>query len=189
VNELTFRGKDRYRGVTWRGVAAAGAGLLVEGVFAFVKLGFGWFCCLFGGTLAFVAVLFAVAQRSMTTVGADGITIRWGFGDRRTYPWHQIRWVYVWQGTGEHSTSLAAKMVLADGRERYLPALAANSVYPSPGFPADFQEVVRWWEASTDPAERFRPPVRRRSSPQVWGLILGVAITVGVILGTAVLNA
>lgn len=189
MDELSFRGRDRYRGASWRGAAVAGAGLLVEGVFAFLRLGFVWFCCLFGGTLVFVAALFAVARRSATTVGADGITIGWGFGDRRTYRWHEIRWLYVWEGAGGHGTSLAAKMVLADGRERYLPALAANSVYPSPDLHADFQQVVRWWEGCTDPAERFRPPARRRGSPQMWGLVLGVVITVVVVLGVAVANA
>jgi hypothetical protein len=186
VDELSFRGKERFRGVSWRGLAATGTGLLVEGAFAFFRLGFVWFCCRFGGTLAFVAACFGVAQRSMTTVGADGITISWGLGDRRTYPWHEIRWLYVWEGSAGHGTSLVAKMVLADGRERYLPAVAASSVYPSPDFHADFQRVVRWWEAATAPSERFRPPARRRVSPQAWGMILGVVITVGVVLGVVV---
>lgn len=184
MDELSFRGKDRYR-VSWGGVAAVGAGLVVEAAFTLFRMGFGWFCWLFGGTLVVVAACAALARRSVTTVGADGITVGWGLGQGRTYHWHDIRWLYVWQQDAGLGSASTVRMILTDGRHRSLTGLASSSVYPNPDFHHDFARVVQWWEASTDPAERFQPPpkLRHRVSPQILGLVIGLVVSVAVVLG------
>ena len=57
-------------------------------------------------------------------------------------------------------------------------------MYPQPTFHADFRQVIKWWELSTDPAARFLPPdtsVSRRT-PTVLGVILVLLIAVSVVL-------
>ncbi|MFI0901452.1 hypothetical protein [Streptomyces sp. NPDC020983] len=175
----------------WPHGAGAGTVLLAEAAGAYSQLGWAGVCWLCGGTLLIVAVCAFMAKRCTTGVGADGITVSWGFGDGRTYPWHDIRWLYVYRGNGGQLDGRTARMVLADGRHRSLPALATSSAYPGSTFDSDFRRVVRWWEASTDPAERFLPPptLRQRIPPQWWGVIATLVVTAGLVVGVVVTNA
>lgn len=186
VNELSFRGKDRYR-PSWPQFTGLGLVLVVEGVWAFLRLGVVGFCWLLGGTAALAGLGMAMARRSWTTVGATGITICWGIGRGRTYPWQEIRWIDVRETKSQYGTSLAARITLADGRRRSLPGLQHSAQYPDPDFQADFRRVVSWWELNTDPAARFQPPKRlwNRLTPTAVGLILGLLITV--IIGLVVI--
>lgn len=188
VNELSFRGRDRYH-PSWPHVAALGLGLVIEGAVSFSGLGVVGACWLLGGTVLLVGLGISMMLRSSTTVGAAGITICWGIGRGRTHPWHEIRWIDVRETKNNHGTARVARITLANGRRRSLPALQDSTQYPDPDFPVNFQRVVTWWEFSTDPAARVQPPKRVRHwvTPQVAGLILGVLITVVVIvLGVAV---
>ncbi|GAA4618502.1 hypothetical protein GCM10023195_83190 [Actinoallomurus liliacearum] len=187
VNELSFQGKDRYH-PSWPHFAALGLGLAIEGAFAFFRLGIVGSCWLLGGTVALVALGMSMALRSWTTVGAAGITICWGIGRGRTYPWREIRWIDVRETKSQYGTALTARITLADGRRRSLPALQHSTRYPDPDFHVDVQRVINWWELSTDPAARFQPPKRLRNqlTPQAIGLILGLLITIIIVLGVAV---
>jgi hypothetical protein len=184
VNELRFRGRDRYR-PSWPHFAALGLGLVVEGGLTFTRLGLAASCWLLGGTVALVALGISLSLRSETTVGAAGITISSGIGRGRSYPWQAIRWIDVRETESQYGPVLAARITLADGRRRTLPALQHSPRYPDPDFRADVQRVIDRWEASTDPAARFRPPerLRNRVTPQVVGLVLGVLITIVIALG------
>jgi hypothetical protein len=160
VRELIFRGKDRYRpSRSQLGVLVLG--VIGQGVVVFHKLGVVEFLWVTGGLIALLGLGFATSFRSWTRVGPAGITICWGVGRRgRTYPWQEIRWVDVKETSGG-VTSLAARITLANGRRRSLPALRHSSTYPQPSFPEDFRRVVEWWELSTDPAARILPRTRR----------------------------
>jgi hypothetical protein len=161
--------------------------LVVEGVLAFFRLGVVGFCWLLGGTAALASLGISMVLRSWTTVGAVGITICWGIGRARTYPWQEIRWVDVRETKSQYGTSLSARITLADGRRRSLPALQHSTRYPDPHFHVDFQRVVNWWKLSTDPAAQFQPPKKLRDqlTPTMVGLILGLLITV--IIGLVVI--
>jgi Protein of unknown function (DUF2581). len=128
-----------------------------------------------------------VVLRSWTTVGVAGITICWGIGRGRTYSWQEIQWIDVRETKSGYGRTLVARITLADGRRRSLPALQHSTQYPDPDFHVDFQRVVNWWKLSTDPAARFQPPkrLRNRLTPTVVGLILGLLITV--IIGLVVI--
>lgn len=175
MNELTFRGKDRLR-VSWPHFVVVCAVVVASGVLAYHRLGGVTFSWVTGGMLAFAGLTILLTLRSWTKVGAAGITIYWGIGRRRTYSWQEIRWIDVREITGGAGSSLAVRITLVDGRRRSLPALQQSSVYVQPTFYADFQRVVNWWKASTEPAARFQPPkgVRDRVTPGVAGLVLGV---------------
>ena len=187
VNELSFRGKDRYH-PSWSQFAGLGLVLVVEGVLAFFRLGVVGFCWLLGGTAVLAGLGISTALRSWTTVGATGITICWGIGRGRTYAWQQIRWIDVRETKSRSGTSLAARITLANGRRRSLPALQHSAWYPDPDFHVDFRRVVDWWKLSTDPATRFQPPKRlwSRLSPTAVGFILGLLITVIIVLAVIV---
>ncbi|MEV5705726.1 PH domain-containing protein [Actinoallomurus sp. NPDC052274] len=186
MNELSFRGKDRYH-PSWPHFTALGLGLVVEGGFAFYRLGVVACCWLLLGTVALVGLGISMALRSWTTVGAAGITICWGIGRGRTYSWQEIRWIDVRETKSQYGTALAARITLADGRRRSLPALQHSTRYPDPDFQVDFQRVVNWWELNTESAARFQPPkrLRNRLTPQAIGLILGLLITIVIVLGVA----
>ena len=179
VNELSFRGRDRYR-PSWPQFAVLGLGLAVEGALAFFQLGVVGFCWLLGGTAAFVGLGISMVLRSRTTVGAAGITICWGLGRGRTHPWQEIRWIDVRETKSQYGTSLSARITLEDGRRRSLPALQHSTRYPDPDFHVDFRQVVNRWKSNTDPAARFQPPerLRNRLTPTAVGFILGLLITV-----------
>ena len=187
MNELSFRGKDRYR-PSWPQLAALGLGLAVAGVLAFFRLGAVGFCWLLGGMAVLVGLGVCMALRSWTTVGTAGITICWGIGRGRVHPWQEIRWIDVRETKSQYGTSLAARITLADGRRRSLPALQHSTRYPDPDFHADFRRVVQWWKVSTEPGARFEPPkrLRNRLTPPAVGLILGLLITVIIVLVVAV---
>ncbi|MGK5548159.1 hypothetical protein ACSNOH_26015 [Streptomyces sp. URMC 127] len=157
--------------------------LAVEGAAAIVQLGATGFYWLLGGTAVIVGLCFLIAFRSWTTVGAAGITICWGFGRGRTHPWHEIRWIDVRETKAEYGVARVARITLANGRRRSLPALQHSDTYPRPDFDVDFRRVVNWWELSTDQAARVRPPLRKRDrvSPMALGLLLGLLITVVVV--------
>jgi hypothetical protein len=183
VNELSFRGKDRYH-PSWSVFAGLGLAVVIEGVWAFVRLGAVGFCLLLGGTVVFAGLGLSIVLRSWTTVGVAGITICWGLGRGRTYSWQEIRWIDVRETNSRYGRTFVARITLADGRRRSLSALQDSTQYPDPDFHVDFQRVVKWWELSTDPAARFQPPkkLRYRLTPTAIGLILGLLITVIVVL-------
>jgi hypothetical protein len=187
VNELSFRGRDRYH-PSWSHFVAGALGLAVEGAFAFSQLGVVGTCWLLVVTAALVGLGIFMARRSWTTVGADGITICWGIGRGRLHRWQEIRWIDVRETKSHYGTVSAARITLVNGRRRSLPALQQSDRYPDPHFQADFQRVVNWWESNTDPAARFEPPkrLRNRLTPQALGLILGLLITAIVVLGLAI---
>ncbi|MEU9019700.1 PH domain-containing protein [Actinomadura sp. NPDC048394] len=184
MNELCFRGRDRYR-PSWPHFAALGLGLVVEGALAFSRLGVVGSCSLLGGTALLAGLGIALGLRSWTSVGPAGITICRGLGRGRVHPWREIRWIDVRETKSQYGTVLAARITLADGRRRSLPALQHSTRYPDPDFQVDFQRVLNWWETSTDAAARSRPPerARKQATPQTIGLVLGVLITVIVVLG------
>lgn len=153
-------------------------GLFVETVVSsleFSAVAVGW---LVGGTIAFAGLNFVRMRGCRTTVGAAGITISSGFGRGRTHPWPEVRWVGVHQGSGRFGGYSTLQVTFGNGRTRSLPALQRSSLYPDPDFDASCQEVIAWWEASTDPSTRFRPRGNwlYRKSPEQIGRLLGLAI-------------
>ncbi|SOB86250.1 PH domain-containing protein [Streptomyces sp. 1331.2] len=183
VNELIFRGKDLFR-PSWSNLIPV---LLVLGLqlgLGAWKLGpLGTFWLVFG-TLALGVPLFVISWRSWSRVGTDGITINWGVGRGRTHPWHEVRWVDVRETKGNGSTSYAARIHLTRGRRRSLPGLQTSAIYPAVDFDVNFQRLVNWWEFSTDPTQRSRPgkQLRDRVTPTVFGVILGLVLSAGVIV-------
>ncbi|GAA4485317.1 hypothetical protein GCM10023191_009830 [Actinoallomurus oryzae] len=179
VNELSFRGRDRYR-PSFPQFAGLGVVVIIEGVFAYLRLGVVGFCWLLLGTAVLVGLGISLGRRSWTTVGTAGITICWGIGRGRTYSWQEIRWIDVRETKSQYGTSLSARITLANGKRRSLPALQHSTQYPDPDFQADFRRVVDWWKSNTDPAARFEPPKRlwNRLTPRTAGFILGLLITV-----------
>jgi hypothetical protein len=117
-------------------------------------------------------------------VGASGITVSKGLGSGRTYRWEEIRWIDVREGAAQGGTFRYARITLANGRRRTLPALQQSPLYPDPEFDADFQRVVNWWESSTESTSRFRPPEKawQRMEPGRLGTILGVVISIVIIV-------
>ncbi|MCC9307491.1 hypothetical protein LN042_10315 [Kitasatospora sp. RB6PN24] len=181
MNELSFRGRDRLR-PSWSRLALWGGLVGVQELLVASRLGVAGFFWVLGVTVALIVAGFYVSSRSWTTVGAAGITICWGIGPAKTHPWQEIRWIDVRETGTQAGTAFAPRIFLHDGRRRILPGLAHNTVCPYPGFAADFQRIVTWWELSTEPATRSRPSaqLRDRLSPGVVGLILGVVIVIAV---------
>ncbi|MFB7615099.1 hypothetical protein [Kitasatospora sp. NPDC056181] len=161
---------------------------VVEGTAAAYKLGPAPTWCLIAVTAVLGGAGFLLTFRSWTTVGAEGITICWGIGRGRTYPWKEIRWIDVRDGSTAKETSRVVRMFLASGRRRSLPGLMHSDTYPSPDFDEQFHRVVNWWELSTDPADRVQPQkqARDRLTPTVVGIVLGLLITV--VVGLVVLS-
>ncbi|OKK19131.1 hypothetical protein AMK16_13315 [Streptomyces sp. CB00455] len=170
--ELNFRAMDRNRPAKSYVVLALVV-LVVEGFAAFVTLGAVGFSWLTGGSIALLAPLLLLSSRSWSRVGADGITICWGLGHGRTYPWREIRWIDVRETKGQGS-SYAVRIFLEGGRRRSLPGLYRSDMHPAPDFDEQFQRVVNWWELSTDQTARVRPPkqFRDRLTPTVIGLVV-----------------
>jgi hypothetical protein len=159
--------------------------IILQGVLGYSRLGAVGTCWVVGLSAAAVIIGIGAALRSWTTVGPAGITICWGLGWRgRTYPWNEIRWIDVRQTDSRYGATRAARITLANGRRRRLPALQHSSAYPQPTFHADFRRVVEWWEQSTDPAARFQPPetLRSRLAPMMLGVSTVLLIVVGFVL-------
>ncbi|MER5780962.1 PH domain-containing protein [Streptomyces mobaraensis] len=181
MNELVLRGKDRYRptGTRLVFIVLILAGELVLSYKNLGPVGFRWMLAM---TAAFLVVGVFVTVRCRTVVGASGISTRWGFGRGRTYPWHAIRWIDVRETGKGADKSTAVRITLGDGRRRTLPALQHSYFYPAPDFDVVYRQIVNWWEFSTHPSARFRPPLRKRDrvSPTVLGVLLGIVITIAV---------
>jgi hypothetical protein len=133
-----------------------------------------------GVALAFGAPGFYASRRSWTTVGPAGISVYWGVGRARTYSWQQIRWIDVRETNSQFGTTRAVRVFLTDGRRRSLPGLIHSAFYPAPDLAVVFQQIVKWWELSTDREARFRPrrQLRDRVTPGVLGVILGLLLVV-----------
>ncbi|MGA5820392.1 hypothetical protein ACPC54_21310 [Kitasatospora sp. NPDC094028] len=182
MNELVYRGKDLLRPsvfLTLLGILA------VEAVFSGVKFGPVGVAWALGLTVAILAPSLYYSYRSWSSVGPAGITICWGGGKGRTYPWHEIHWIDVRETKNRGSTSYAVRFYVTGGRRRTLPGLQHSPVYPNPDFDVHFQRVVQWWEFSTDPAARVQPrrTLRDKLSPQMIGALLAVLILTVVTLG------
>ncbi|GAA0613225.1 hypothetical protein GCM10010394_48950 [Streptomyces crystallinus] len=163
--------------------------MVVEGVAAYVTLGGVGFCWLVGGSIVLLAPLVLLSSRSWSRVGADGITICWGLGGGRTYPWHEIQWIDVRETQGQGSSVSAIRVFLLGGRRRSLPGLYRSATHPAPDFDEQFQRVVDWWELSTDPSARVRPPKRFRDrlTPVTVGLlVVPAAIAVAAVVALVV---
>ena len=186
MNDLSFQGRDRYRGLVWAPVWVLVAGESLGAFCAYLRLGNGVALCWIAGVIAVAVGLgIYIAYRSWTTVDAAGITICRGIGRRgRTYRWQEIRWIDIRESKTRSGTALAVRISLADGRRRGLPALAHSGLDPDPYFQRDFARVVKWWELSTDPATRFVPPDTQfsRRAPTVLGAILVMLIAGTVVL-------
>ncbi|MFG3052184.1 hypothetical protein ACGFZP_14675 [Kitasatospora sp. NPDC048239] len=180
MNELIFRGKDRYR-PSWSHLLLALAVIAAQGTLAAVKLGPTGTVWLVGGTIALMVPPACMTYRCWSSVGPGGITICWGLGRGRTYPWHEIQWLDVRTTKSQGSESRAARMFLTSGRRRTLPGLQYSDMYPDPDFEVDFRRVVNWWEFSTDAAARISPPkrLRDRFTPMVSAVIVTLLLTVG----------
>ncbi|MFE6056011.1 hypothetical protein ACFQ6N_35145 [Kitasatospora sp. NPDC056446] len=177
MNELIFRGKDLFR-PSWSNLPPLLLVLVLQIVFGAVKLGAWPTFWMVLATLAFLVPAFVLSWRSWSRVGADGVTVCWGLGRGRTYPWHEVRWVDVRETKANGSTSYAARVFLTDGRRRSLPGLQTSRIYPAADFQVNFHRVVAWWEYSTQPTQRIRPDkqFRDRITPTVAGVLIAVAI-------------
>ncbi|MEV0532074.1 hypothetical protein [Kitasatospora sp. NPDC050463] len=178
MNELIFRGKDRYR-PSWPQFAFLGVLLAAQGTLAAYRLGAVGFCWMLGGTAAIAGPALVISRRCWSAVGAAGITICWGVGRRgRTYPWRDIRWIDVRETKSRFGASYAVRMTLAGGKRRTLPGLQHSDAYPAADFDEQFHRVVNWWELSTDQAARVQPPkqLRDRLSPTALGVVFGILI-------------
>ncbi|MFJ9844054.1 hypothetical protein ACIRYZ_27050 [Kitasatospora sp. NPDC101155] len=186
MNELVFRGKDMFR-PSWSHLSVVLLALAaLEGV-TVLKLGVAAMYWISSGTLALALPAFVVAWRSWSRAGADGVTVCWGIGSGRTYPWQEIRWIGVRESKGNGTRSYAARIFLVDGRRRSLPGLQTSTLYPIEEFQTNVQRVLDWWESSTPGAERVQPrkQVRDWITPQVAGVLLAVVLIVATVLVVA----
>ncbi|MET9048337.1 MULTISPECIES: PH domain-containing protein [unclassified Streptomyces] len=183
MDELIFRAKDRHR-PSWRHIVPVLLICVLQGVFFFRDADMVTASCVSGALLVLWGVSFFLVRRSGTTVGADGITISWGMGRGRTHPWNQIRWIDVRETRTNSGTVRTARITLTGGQRRSLPALSHSNLYPLPDFDTDVQQVLNWWELSTDPTMRFQPPKRPldRITPQALGVVLGLVTTAVIVL-------
>ncbi|MET8638901.1 PH domain-containing protein [Streptomyces sp. NPDC004680] len=183
MDELIFRVKDRHR-PPWRQLVPLYLMCVLPWVFFFRVVDTVTASCVCGAFLVLWGVSFFLVRRSRTTVGAEGITISWGMGRGRTHPWDQIRWVDVRETRTNSGTVRTARITLAGGRRRSLPALSHGNLYPLPDFDTDVRRVINWWELSTDPAMRIQPPRRTRDrlTPHALGVILGLVITAVIVI-------
>ncbi len=181
VDELIFRGRDRYR-PSWSHLVILLLVLAVQGFAAGRGLGLEGFLWLAGGTLALSGLGLWVTLRSWSGVGPEGITICWGFGRGRTYPWDRIRWIDVRTVTSQGSTTEQVRVFVAGGRRRALPGLLRSDLYPSPDFDEQYYRVRNWWELSTEPSARVEPGRRPRDriGATAVGVVLGLALTAAV---------
>ncbi|MFJ3639474.1 hypothetical protein ACIPRD_06965 [Streptomyces sp. NPDC090108] len=189
MDELIFRGRDRYR-LSWRHLIAPVAAIAVQLFLAAQDLSSVAFSWLTAGAFVLLAGGLWSSRRSWTRVGADGITICWGIGRGRTHPWREIRWIDTRDINGRTGMAYTARITLTNRRRRSLPALTDSATYPLPDFDADVQRIMDWWELSTDPSARFRPPqrLRDRIGPRTWGVVLGLAIAAALALHIFVLR-
>ncbi|WP_327681818.1 hypothetical protein [Kitasatospora sp. NBC_00458] len=189
MNELIFRGRDRYRPSKALFVLLL-AVFVAQGAFAAYRLGPVGGAWLIGGTIALLAPFAYSTVRCWSAVGPAGITVCWGFGRGRTYPWHEIRWIDVRTTTNRGSESLAARMFLTSGRRRALPGLQHSDLYPDPDFDVDFRRVVNWWELNTDEASRVRPPrsLRDRLTPTVLAVLVTAVVAAAAWVDIVVLH-
>ncbi|MER7705221.1 hypothetical protein ABTX81_20290 [Kitasatospora sp. NPDC097605] len=185
MDELTFRSKDRYRW-SWYfaivvGVAAATTGARV--VHDFGPTALYW---AIGGT-AVLALPRLLAPSPWSTVGAAGITIRGGLRRARTYPWHEIRWIEVYELDSRFGDFRTLQIHFANGRSRFLSGLVQDRSHPSPDFEEQVWRVRNRWQLSTDPAARVRPPQKFLDLPasQLVGLV--VLLLVGTALPAVLL--
>lgn len=177
VNELIFRGKDLFR-PSWSNLLPLLLVLVTQLVLGESKLGSTGTLWLILGTLALCVPTFVLSWRSWSRVGADGVTVCWGLGRGRTYPWHEIKWVDVRETKANGSVSSAARIFMTNGRRRSLPGLATSRIYPAADFQTNVQRLVNWWEYSTHPTQRVKPPkqFRDRLTPTVLGVLGTIVI-------------
>ncbi|MFE4362244.1 PH domain-containing protein [Kitasatospora sp. NPDC001261] len=179
MNELIFRGKDKFR-PSWSDFGLLAVILAAQLVIGYERLGLVPTLLIVAGTLVIAVPSRFATMRCWSRVGADGITLCWGLGRGRTYSWQQIAWIDVREtkGFGMSEGTRAARIHTVDGRRRSLPALQSSTFYPSADFDTDFRRVVNWWELSTEPGERVRPgaQVRDRLTPVKVGLLASVVL-------------
>ncbi|MFF8770136.1 hypothetical protein [Kitasatospora sp. NPDC015120] len=177
MDELTFRAKDRYRW-SWPFAVVAGTAVFAAGVRVVHDFGT---TPLFWAVGALPVLLLArlPARGSWSTVGAAGITVHGPFTRRgRTYPWHEVRWMEVYRQETRFGTYRTLQIHFANGRSRFLPGLVQNHSHPSPDFEEQVYRVRAWWQLSTDPADRVRPPKKFLDLPtsQLVGLVALLAL-------------
>ncbi|MFF2545208.1 PH domain-containing protein [Kitasatospora sp. NPDC058063] len=187
MNELIFRGKDKFR-PSWTDFALLAIVVAAQVLIGYKRLGLTPMLLLVAGTLLLAVPGRASARRCWSRVDAEGITVCWGFGRGRTYSWQEIRWIDVRETTGFGTGTRAARLHTVDGRRRSLPALQSSTFYPSSDFDVDFRRVVNWWKHSTDPSRRVPPQhqARDRMTPRTIGVlgtvVLGLVVFAGVVL-------
>ncbi|MFF7587673.1 hypothetical protein ACFZCK_09335 [Kitasatospora purpeofusca] len=174
MDELIFRGRDRYR-PSWSHLAVLLVLLVAQGFAAAHGLGTVGFLWLAGGTLALSGLGLWTTVRCWSRVGPEGITICWGFGRGRTYPWDRIRWIDVRTVDAQGGTSSQVRMFLAGGRRRALPGLLHSDLYPSPDFDEQYYRVRNWWELNTDASARVEPV--RRFRDRITATVAAVLVT------------
>jgi hypothetical protein len=117
--------------------ATAGQGVLVAVVWT-------------GPVAVLSAVLFLMARRGWTRVGADGITICRGLGSGRTVPWREVSRVEIRHGSlNAAGSARSIRIHLANGKRRYLPGLTTTGLVQDPQFDAKAAAVMAWWEQGT----------------------------------------
>ncbi|WP_406194853.1 hypothetical protein OH807_06125 [Kitasatospora sp. NBC_01560] len=158
--------------------------MLVEGAAAVSQFGMVGASWILGGTIVLLTPLALVGSRGWSRIGADGITICWGLGRGRTYPWHAIRWIDKRKTQSQDGSAYAVRMFLEGGRRRSLPGLYHSALHPADDFDEQFQRVVNWWELSTDPAGRVQPQkqFRDRLTPVVIGAVVVIVVAAVVAL-------
>ncbi|MEK2491332.1 hypothetical protein WN990_17435 [Kitasatospora purpeofusca] len=173
MDELIFRGRDRYRPSRSQLVLLLVL-LVAQGFAAAHGLGTVGFLWLAAGTLALCGLGLWTTVRCWSRVGPEGITICWGFGRGRTYPWDRIRWIDVRTLDTQGGTSSQVRMFLAGGRRRALPGLLHSDLYPSEDFDEQYHRFRNWWELNTEAPARVEP-VRRfrdRITPTVAAFVV-----------------
>ncbi|MEU9044870.1 MULTISPECIES: PH domain-containing protein [unclassified Kitasatospora] len=186
MNELIFRGKDLFR-PSWSNLGPLLVVIVLQLVFGGMKLGTWGALWLVLGTLVLAVPAFVLSWRCWSRVGGDGVTVCWGVGRGRTYPWHEVRWIDVRETKSNGSTSYAARIHLTDGRRRSLPGLQTSAIYPAADFEVNFRRLVNWWEYSTDATQRVKPAkqFRDRLTPTVIGVLVGIVVVVVVFVVVA----
>ncbi|MFD9063731.1 hypothetical protein ACFVZ3_19690 [Kitasatospora purpeofusca] len=188
MDELIFRGRDRYR-PSWSQLLILLVLLVAQGFAAAHGLGTTGFLWLAGGTLALCGLGLWTTVRCWSRVGPEGITICWGFGPGRTYPWDRIRWIDVRTLDTQGGTSSQVRMFLAGGRRRALPGLVHSDLYPSPDFDEQYHRIRNWWELNTEapaqvePVRRFRDRITPTVAAVLVTLVIAAVAAAVILLG------
>ena len=187
MDELCFRGKDRFRSNKVVRIVPVST-VLLAAIVAGLTGGFAAAGSLVAVCVAVGVPAFVLSWRCWTRVGPSGIATFWGGSRGRTWTWDRISWIEVRSVGLPGSATYAVRFTLTDGRAKNLPGLGTSPLYPDPEFADKVGRLITCWELHTDPSSRT-PPQARPSGLRTTGGVLLTLFTVGCLAGAIAVAA